>query len=237
MRNSKRRILSIILSLFMMTTSLSLAHSRRTGNNGGDHDYRNKSGLGSYHYHHGYSTHLHPNGQCQYEKLTPAFAPKKATPKKAPAVNPNIRSVYIPDYTISINGQAVDNLNSTSPFFSYNNIIYIPLTWNHVRCLGLESEWNSVTGLKLTTSTCSVKVSELPKNSIPYKANGSYEATKTDAKVFINDEELTQSEQYPFFNFWHITYIPLTSNNAAKLGLQTEWNDQTGFSINKIAKQ
>lgn len=61
MKNTKRRVLSIILSLFMMTTSLSLAHSGRTDSSGGHHDYKNKSGLGSYHYHHGYSAHLHPN--------------------------------------------------------------------------------------------------------------------------------------------------------------------------------
>lgn len=42
------------------------AHSGRTDANGGHHDYKNKSGLGSYHYHHGYPAHLHPNGVCPY---------------------------------------------------------------------------------------------------------------------------------------------------------------------------
>ena len=35
--------------------------------NGGHHDYNNVSGLGSYHYHHGYDPHLHENGVCPYE--------------------------------------------------------------------------------------------------------------------------------------------------------------------------
>lgn len=43
------------------------AHSGRTDSQGGHHDYQNKSGLGSYHYHHGYPAHLHPNGVCPYE--------------------------------------------------------------------------------------------------------------------------------------------------------------------------
>lgn len=43
------------------------AHSGRTDSNGGHHDYENQSGLGSYHYHHGYGPHLHPNGVCPYE--------------------------------------------------------------------------------------------------------------------------------------------------------------------------
>lgn len=43
------------------------AHSGRTDSSGGHHDYKNKSGLGSYHYHcGGYPAHLHPNGVCPY---------------------------------------------------------------------------------------------------------------------------------------------------------------------------
>lgn len=42
------------------------AHSGRTDSQGGHHDYKNKSGLGSYHYHHGQKAHLHPNGICPY---------------------------------------------------------------------------------------------------------------------------------------------------------------------------
>lgn len=43
------------------------AHSGRTDSNGGHHDNKNKSGLGSYHYHcGGYPAHLHENGVCPY---------------------------------------------------------------------------------------------------------------------------------------------------------------------------
>lgn len=45
------------------------AHSGRTDSQGGHHDYKNKSGLGSYHYHHGQKAHLHPNGVCPYENV------------------------------------------------------------------------------------------------------------------------------------------------------------------------
>lgn len=41
------------------------AHQGRTDANGGHHDYKNKSGLGSYHYHCGGNpAHLHPNGSA-----------------------------------------------------------------------------------------------------------------------------------------------------------------------------
>ena len=45
----------------------SFAHPGRTDSNGGHHDYKNKSGLGNYHYHCGGNPpHLHPNGICPY---------------------------------------------------------------------------------------------------------------------------------------------------------------------------
>ena len=44
------------------------AHSGRTDSHGGHRDNKNKSGLGSYHYHcGGYPAHLHTNGVCPYQ--------------------------------------------------------------------------------------------------------------------------------------------------------------------------
>lgn len=48
------------------------AHQGRTDSSGGHHDYQNKSGLGSYHYHHGMPAHLHPNGVCPYSSSSSA---------------------------------------------------------------------------------------------------------------------------------------------------------------------
>ena len=62
----------IILILLVIASILSLgmtacAHSGRTDSNGGHRDNKNKSGLGSYHYHcGGYPAHLHTNGVCPY---------------------------------------------------------------------------------------------------------------------------------------------------------------------------
>lgn len=47
------------------------AHSGRTDSSGGHKDNKNKSGLGSYHYHcGGYPAHLHENGVCPYAAPT-----------------------------------------------------------------------------------------------------------------------------------------------------------------------
>ena len=59
-------VLIIILSILSIQISV-YSHSGRTDANGGHKDNKNKSGLGSYHYHcGGHPAHLHPNGVCPY---------------------------------------------------------------------------------------------------------------------------------------------------------------------------
>lgn len=62
-----------ILSIIVICSN-AYAHSGRTDSSGGHRDNKNKSGLGSYHYHcGGHPAHLHPNGVCPY------FSSKKST--------------------------------------------------------------------------------------------------------------------------------------------------------------
>lgn len=74
MKNFKKIMSMLLCIVLMFLFSLNtMAHSGRTDSSGGHHDYKNKSGLGSYHYHHGYSAHLHPDGICPYapkDKIT-----------------------------------------------------------------------------------------------------------------------------------------------------------------------
>ena len=59
-------VLIVILSILSIQISV-YSHSGRTDANGGHKDNKNKSGLGSYHYHcGGHPAHLHPNGVCPY---------------------------------------------------------------------------------------------------------------------------------------------------------------------------
>lgn len=66
----KKQLLAIIVTLSLSFGSVSVyAHSGNTDVNGGHYDYDNVSGLGSYHYHHGYPAHLHINNVCPYKDL------------------------------------------------------------------------------------------------------------------------------------------------------------------------
>lgn len=68
----KRRIASLMLAATIaLTPATTLGHGGRTDANGGHKDNKNKSGLGSYHYHcGGNSAHLHDKGVCPYSSST-----------------------------------------------------------------------------------------------------------------------------------------------------------------------
>ena len=77
----KKKLLAFIMALSLSLGAVpAYAHSGRTDAAGGHHDYNNVSGLGSYHYHHGYPAHLHPSGVCPYETTSAtATVPKTNT--------------------------------------------------------------------------------------------------------------------------------------------------------------
>lgn len=69
MRKNKLKIISILLiALSIISIGVNAySHSGRTDSSGGHKDNKNKSGLGSYHYHcGGHPAHLHTNGVCPY---------------------------------------------------------------------------------------------------------------------------------------------------------------------------
>lgn len=110
-----------LLSFICVTfhTNTIFAHSGRTDVQGGHHDYKNVSGLGDYHYHHGYSAHLHTNGICPYEatnKINEEVAQTKENPK----------SEEEPTNTICIIIQGKEMTTDLSPKL-INNRVMIPV--------------------------------------------------------------------------------------------------------------
>lgn len=80
----------------------SFAHSGRTDSNGGHRDNKNKSGLGSYHYHHGYGPHLHTDGVCPYEQKQEIAVPAKKEPTKPKTVAVESIKIDSQDITLDI---------------------------------------------------------------------------------------------------------------------------------------
>lgn len=73
MRKNKLKIISILLiALSIISIGVNAyGHSGRTDSSGGHKDNKNKSGLGSYHYHcGGHPARLHTNGVCPYSSIS-----------------------------------------------------------------------------------------------------------------------------------------------------------------------
>lgn len=69
MKKSKEKLIAtLLIAISVISIGIDgFAHSGRTDANGGHKDNKNKSGLGSYHYHcGGHPAHLHTNGVCPY---------------------------------------------------------------------------------------------------------------------------------------------------------------------------
>lgn len=104
MKKLKKIIFYIIcIGLLMLSPLTSFAHSGRTDSSGGHHDYKNKSGLGSYHYHHGIGPHLHPGGVCPYSGASTNDSGSSDSSSQASSYVPPTPSISIKNYPDTLN--------------------------------------------------------------------------------------------------------------------------------------
>lgn len=120
--------LTSLLCIALISTT-SYAHPGRTDANGGHRDNKNVSGLGYYHYHHGYSAHLHPNGVCPYES-TPQTNTKITTSKpksiQSSSTATSITITWEPIanadiYEASLNGQIISTSETSVTYGGLNS--------------------------------------------------------------------------------------------------------------------
>jgi len=126
------RVCFTILLLISMTLIVS-AHSGRTDGQGGHKDNQNKSGLGSYHYHHGYGPHLHPNGVCPYSSnVTTSSSSSSSNTSSSSAVDstkPKNISVESVDITSNSSFMTIGDEVSLFVSFSPSNASNRDLKW------------------------------------------------------------------------------------------------------------
>ena len=131
-----KKMLCVLLSVLLLSLPVS-AHSGRTDSAGGHHDNKNVSGLGPYHYHHGYPAHLHPNGVCPYESApaAPAASAPGAASAPAAAAAPAVtgktdaeKALFLDAYIALIQGEGstvyhrlgCTDFDETAGFVAYN---------------------------------------------------------------------------------------------------------------------
>ncbi len=117
--------------------------------------------------------------------------------------------VTLPNFSVTMNGQVVNNDYSQYPLIVYKDITYFPMTYSDCRFLGIESSWKgSKEGLLIEKTDISVAYS-------PYKAKakngGSYTATVPSFPIAVNGKSVDNAkEQYPLLSFRDVTYFPMT---------------------------
>ena len=113
-RIKKVSILLIIFSIISIGINV-YAHSGRTDSSGGHKDNKNKSGLGSYHYHcGGHPAHLHTNGVCPYssKSSTPSSSSSKSSSSTSSSSSSKATTTTVPA-TIDVTGiQINESINS-----------------------------------------------------------------------------------------------------------------------------
>lgn len=218
-KKSKVAIVLLLIICIAFMPMAALAHSGRTDGAGGHHDYKNKSGLGSYHYHHGYGPHLHPNGVCPYASNTSSVS--------TAVVNTDEKKAVITTGTVKINGNKVKNSELKYPLISHNDITYFPLTYRNKVSLGLTSETKNGSIRFTTGNAASYKVDIAGES----KTGKSITATKMYYSVYINDLKYTYDTDWPLLKYNDIVYIPMTYSFAQALGLNISWSQETGLSV------
>lgn len=117
--------------------------------------------------------------------------------------------VTLPNFDITINGQSTSNTHSRYPFLVYNDITYFPMTHNDSQLLGIQSHWDSQTGLTVTQSDGYCYEYARSINEIPNAKNLTAQIISTPVTVDgIAIDNAT--EPYPLLIFRDITYFPIT---------------------------
>lgn len=109
------RFISICVFLILIIMcNITFAHSGRTDSNGGHRDNKNKSGLGSYHYHcGGHPAHLHTNGVCPYSNNS-ATSTNKGNTLNSSATNTNKDNALNSSTTTNTNIENISNFSTVS---------------------------------------------------------------------------------------------------------------------------
>ena len=233
----KKKIISFTLA-FCLFFTCSFAHSGRTDASGGHRDNKNVSGLGYYHYHCGGNPpHLHSNGVCPYNTYT---VPSSVTyTYSLPETPTNNITVKLPTYKIFINNQEIESSYAQYPFLNYNNITYLPLTWDYCQALGISLYFDTYTYIYSSKPAVHKAILYDSEKTI-YKSinvilsdtkNKTSYAAEKKSNINLYGDFIFSSADYPFFNFRDVIYMPLTYDISTKLNLSTVWDNNTGLSI------
>ncbi|MDQ0897414.1 hypothetical protein [Paenibacillus sp. V4I7] len=142
----------------------------------------------------------------------------------------------IPKFPLTLNGTSLDQSYSHYPFLFYNDITYMPMTWNNLQVLNIEYEWSDETGLTIWQNRNyppPIQASPVEQDLSKERNSSSHTAHLADFPIQISGTQIDNSEEpFPFLTFRDITYVPLTWRFAHEmLHLDLAWNEQDGLGV------
>ncbi|MFC0216618.1 DUF5050 domain-containing protein [Paenibacillus chartarius] len=144
--------------------------------------------------------------------------------------------VHLPDFTVKLNGNTVDNTYRQYPLLVYKDITYFPMTWYDTKLLGLETAWSPESGFSIIQRN-------VASSYMPYTAEQrnepAYFAEAPASLIAVNGETIDNSkEPYPLLSFRDVTYFPLTWRFAHdQFGWDYRWDGAEGLSIQSYNPQ
>ena len=127
--------------------------------------------------------------------------------------------VSIPNFSVTVNGVEYNSRYSEYPFLLYNDITYMPITYDFAEFMGLSitfcmssQPWRYKGEMILHVGSEERTASELGQYLKKKKNRGSYKAVVPDYHTYImfDENEYDNSSRYPIINFNGVTYLPLT---------------------------
>lgn len=150
------------------------------------------------------------------------------------ARSPNTVDVRLPTFRVMLNNYNPIPQKDSYPLIVYDDVIYIPMTWNNCQRLKLSIDWNEKIGLSISNKMKSPPTypyeDQAEQNNDIY---ASYKATIADYPITVNGKSIdNSSELYPILSFRDITYFPLTWRFAHdEFQWMTDWSDTDGFTV------
>ena len=202
----REKIISIILAVLSIISIgvNTYAHSGRTDANGGHKDNKNKSGLGSYHYHcGGHPAHLHTNGICPYSSNKNNTSSSSSANTKETTTTPTTIEITKLEIQEDIENLKVGETKVLTVTITPSNATNKNLTWSSSdESIVAVTEIGEITAKKAgiaditvasangKTSTIKINVKETKKES-----TSSIIKTSVTSKTNSGDENITKTEE------------------------------------------
>ena len=138
--------------------------------------------------------------------------------------------VTLPSFTVTLNGQVIDNSYRQYPLLVYKDITYFPMTYYDCRFLGVETDWTNDNGLRIQVSDLVGAYHQQNRKQKNKRQNIAQLATgdiTVNGKIIHNNQE-----EYPLLSYRDVTYFPLTWRFAVnEFGWKYSFDGKSGLNI------